>query len=148
VLVVVGGVADVAMRPVDEVDVIVVGHRRVPAIVGMHVHMPAVGHVLVCNAVVDVVHVIVMRVVDMAIVQEVEMIVVLHGGVAAEAIVLVLVVVVGLVGGGLHGHILRPPGSGPLAARPASVTRPSACRDAVLAGMVTETFRVWAASRG
>ncbi len=88
------GVTDVAMRPVDEVEVIVVGHRLVPAIVGMHVHVPAVRQMVHWDGVRNVVHMIAVGVMDVAVVQEVEVIVVLDRRVPTESIMGVLVFVV------------------------------------------------------
>jgi phage tail sheath gpL-like len=113
VLVVVGRVPDVAVLAVDEVEVIVVGDRRVPAAVGVDVHVPAMGQVPVLAGRGDVVHVIVVGVVDVAVVQEIQVIVVGDRRMAAKAIVRVVVFVVGLMTRGLHEVMVRRPAEEP-----------------------------------
>lgn len=115
VLVVVGGMADVAMLAMDEVDVVLVDHGGMPALGGMHVHMAAVGHMTGLITVLHIVHVVVVGMVDVTVVQEVEVIAVLDGRVTAEPVVDVVVPVVKLV---LHATSLgadreTPPRRGP-----------------------------------
>jgi hypothetical protein len=94
VLVVVRGVADVAVVAVDEVEVVAVRDGRVAAPVHVDVHVAVVRDVrrIRWSA---IVHVVVMGMVDVPVVQEVHVVVMGHDRVTTEAIVLVRVPVVG-----------------------------------------------------
>jgi hypothetical protein len=100
--------ADVAVIAVDIVDVVAVDDRFVAAPVGVDVHVPGVGQVKPCP--VDrgprVVHVVVMDVMDLPVVEEVHVSLVRDGGVAAEAVVDVRVLVETAVRGA--GHAVPP----------------------------------------
>jgi hypothetical protein len=93
VLVVVNVMPRVAMVAVNVVEVVLVRHRDVPAALRVHVHMPRVRDVGVgaCNGArehaVQVVHVVLVNVMDVAVVEKVHVILVRHCGMAAEAVV-------------------------------------------------------------
>jgi hypothetical protein len=106
VLVVVDVVPGVAVIPVDVVDVVLVGDRGVAAAGLVHVHVPEVRDVRFGGRERDV-HVVLVDVVDVAVVQEVHMVLVRHGGVAAEAIVHVGMRVERAVRGGVGHRFLR-----------------------------------------
>jgi hypothetical protein len=106
VLVVVDVMPDVAVVPVDEVDVILVGDRGVPAAVLVDVHVPGVRDVRPRHL--GVVDVVLVDVVDMPVVQEVDVVLVRHRGVAAEPVVHVRVQLEGVVRGGIGHRNLRP----------------------------------------
>lgn len=93
-LVVVRGVVDVAVVAVDEVEVVAVRDGLMPAPVHVDVHVAVVRDVRGIGSS-DVVHVVVMSVVDVPVVQEVDVVVMGHHRVTAEAIVLVRMPVVG-----------------------------------------------------
>jgi hypothetical protein len=112
VLVVVDVMARVAVAAVDEVEVIAVGHGDVPASVRVHVHVAGVGEVVpdqVDRAGVDVVLV---DVVDVAVVKEVEVILVGHGDVPAVPVVGVRVQLPGDVTRLAHAQRHRSPDAG------------------------------------
>jgi hypothetical protein len=96
-LVVVGRVRRVAMVTVDVVDVVLVGQRRVTTVHGVHVHVAGVREVRRAWRGGDVVHVVAVDVVEVALVNEVEMIVVRDRGVSAIPVVHMRVQIVRLV---------------------------------------------------
>jgi hypothetical protein len=100
VLVVVDVMPRVPMSPMDEVDVVLVGDRRVPAAVLMNVHVTGVREVGV-GVRQRIVHVVLVDVVDVTVVQEV------HRGVAAEAVVHVGMPVERAMRGGVGHRVLR-----------------------------------------
>jgi hypothetical protein len=108
VLVVVDVVTGVAVVPVDVVDVVPVGDDCMAAAIRVHVHVPRVRDVGrgTCGL---LVHVIPVNVVDMAVMQEVDMIFVLHRRVSAVALVDVRVLLDRMVRGGVGHRYLRPP---------------------------------------
>jgi hypothetical protein len=109
VLVVVDVVPRVAVVPVDVVDVVLVGDRGVPAAVLVHVHVPGVRDVSFRargNAL-RIVHVVFVDVVDVPVVQEVDVVLVRHRGVAAEAVVHVRVLLERVMGDGVGHRNLR-----------------------------------------
>jgi hypothetical protein len=83
VLVIVDLVSDVTVIPMDVVHVIPVGHDRVPAIVGVHVHVPGMREVRLRTGHRLLVHMVSVDAVSVAIVQVVHMIPVLHRCVSA-----------------------------------------------------------------
>lgn len=86
-LVVVDVVSGVAVGAVDVVDVVVVRDGGVPAPIRVHVHVARVGQVVpdeIDRAGVDM---ILVHVVDVAVMEEVEVVLVGNGGVPAEAVV-------------------------------------------------------------
>jgi hypothetical protein len=93
VLVVVDVVARVAMVAVDVVEVALVRHRDVAAALLVHVHVPRVRDVGAGarkgarEHAAQVVHVVLMNVMDVAVVEEVNVLLVRHCGMAAEAVV-------------------------------------------------------------
>jgi hypothetical protein len=115
VLVVVDVVARVAMVAVDVVEMVLVGDRRVAAAILVHVHVPRVRDVGVGASkgarehAVQVVDVVLVNVVDVAVVEEVHVILVRHRGMAAEAIVHVRMLLQRLVGNGVNHRNLRGP---------------------------------------
>jgi hypothetical protein len=106
VLVVVDVMPRVPMSPMDEVDVVLVGDRRVPAAVLVHVHVTGVREVGV-GVRQRIVHVVLVDVVDVTVVQEVHVILVRHRGVAAEAVVHVGMPVERAMRGGVGHRVLR-----------------------------------------
>jgi len=113
VLVVVDVVPRVAVVAVDVVQVVVVGHRAVPAAGLVDVHVPGMRNVAGrrSRGAFDLVDVVLVDVVDVAVVQEVDVVVVRDGGVPAEPVVDVLVLPEGVVGGGVGHQVLRRHGS-------------------------------------
>lgn len=108
-LVVMGAVDHVAVGPVDEVVVAEVGDRRVAASRSVHVHVATVLDVDGRRGpVVELVDVPSMGMVDMAIVDEVEVVLVREHRVAAQPVMLVRVLGGGAVDGGV-GHELSVP---------------------------------------
>jgi hypothetical protein len=89
VLVVVDVVPRVAMIPVDVVEVVLVGHRDVPAAIPVDVHVARVREVAARDVddPVRVVDVILVDVVDVPVVQEVDVVIVRHRGMPAVAVV-------------------------------------------------------------
>lgn len=77
------------MVPVDVVEVVLVRHRNVPAVIPVDVHVARVREVAAreVDDPVRVVDVVLVDVVDVAVVEEVEVVVVGNGGVPAEAVV-------------------------------------------------------------
>jgi hypothetical protein len=106
VLVVVDVVPDVAMVPVDVVDVVLVGDGRVPAAVLVHVHVAGVSEMR-AGGPWRVVHVVLVDVMDVTVVQEVHVVLVRHRGVPAEAVVRVGMPVERAVWGGVGHRVLR-----------------------------------------
>jgi hypothetical protein len=102
-------VPGVAVVPVDVVDVVLVGDRGVAAADLVHVHVPLVGDVRfgAREHAFQVVHVVFVNVVDVAVVQEVHVVLVLHRGMAAEAVVRVGMLLQRLVGNGVGHRFLR-----------------------------------------
>jgi hypothetical protein len=115
VLVVVDVVPRVTMVAVDVVEMILVGHRDVAAAVLVHVHVPRVRDMGVgtCHRVrehvVPVVDVVFMDVVDVAVVEEVHVVLVGQRGVTAEAVVHVGVLLERPVGSVVGHRYLRAP---------------------------------------
>jgi exosome complex RNA-binding protein Csl4 len=110
-LVVVDVVPRVAMVPVDVVEVVLVRHRNVPAVIPVDVHVARVRDVLARDVhdPVRVVDVVLVDVVDVPVVQEVDVVLVRHRGMPAVAVVDVRVLRKRVVNGGV-GHLnLRTP---------------------------------------
>jgi hypothetical protein len=103
VLVVVGRVADVAVLAMHEVAVIAVRDGTMPATGGMDVHVAGVRDVEPGCPFGDVVHVVLVRVVDVSVVQVVQVVLVGDGGMAAEPVMHVRMHIVRLVGHGRPG---------------------------------------------
>jgi hypothetical protein len=108
VLVVVDFVPGVAVIPVDVVDVVQVGDGRMAAAVLVHVHVSGVRDVpdSLCGLLVDVIAV---DEVDVAVVQEVHVILVRNGRVPAEAVVDMSVLIERMMRGGVGHRYLHPP---------------------------------------
>jgi hypothetical protein len=115
VLVVVDVVPRVAVIAVDVVEMVFVGDRCVAAAVLVHVHVPRVRNVSAGAGkgarehVVQVVHVVLVDMVNVAVVEEVHVVLVRHRGVAAEAVVDVRVLLQRPVGSGVGHRYLRAP---------------------------------------
>jgi hypothetical protein len=111
VLVVVDVVPRVAMVAMDVVEVVLVGNGRVAAAILVHVHVPRVCDVRVGarEHAIQVVDVVLMDVVDVAVVEEVHVVLVRHRGVAAETVVDVGVLLQGPVGSAVSHRYLRAP---------------------------------------
>jgi hypothetical protein len=101
-------VTGVAVVPVRVVDVVPMDNDRMAAAILMHVHVPGVRDVGrgICRR---LVHVIAMDVVDMAVMQEVGVILVRHRRMPAEALVDVRVLLDRMMGGGVGHRYLRRP---------------------------------------
>ena len=108
VLVVVDFVPGVAVVPVDVVDMVQVGHGRMAAAVLVHVHVSGVRDVpdSPYELLVDVIAV---DEVDVAVVEEVHVILVRNGRVPAEAIVDMGVLIERMMRGGAGHRYLHPP---------------------------------------
>lgn len=98
VLVVVDVVSRVAMDAVPVVDVIPVRDRLVPATRAVDVHVAGMWEVERVEGARHVVHVVGIKVVDVALVEEVEVVVMRDGGMTTPAVMEMVVVVVGRVG--------------------------------------------------
>ncbi len=112
-LVVVDVVPRVPVVAVDVVQVVVVGHRAVPTARLVDVHVARVRQVADrrFRAAPELVHVVLVDVVDVAVVQEVDVVLVGDCGVPAEPVVDVLVLPDGVVGVGVGHQVLRHHGS-------------------------------------
>ena len=110
-LVVVDVMPGVAMVAVDVVDVVLVGDRGVPTAVLVDVHVAGVRQVEVRGIEhgVEVVHVILVDVVDVPVVQEVDVVLVGHRGVPAVPVVHVGMLPERVVGNGFCHRDLRAP---------------------------------------
>jgi len=111
VLVVVDVVSGVAMIPVDVVEVVLVGHRDVPAAIPVDVHVARVRDVAARDVhdPVRLVDVVLVDVVDVPVVQEVDVVLVRHRGMPAVAVVDVRVLRDRVVNGGVgHRNLRRP----------------------------------------
>jgi hypothetical protein len=108
VLVVVDFVPGVAVVPVDVVDVVQVGYGRMAAAVLVHVHVSGVRDVpdSLYGLLVDVIAV---DEVDVAVVEEVHVILVRNGRVSAEAVVDMRVLIERMMRGGAGHRYLHPP---------------------------------------
>jgi hypothetical protein len=98
VLVVVDVVPGVAVAAVDVVDVVAVRHRRVAASVGVDVHVAGMREVVTDEVGGADVDVVLVHVMDVPVVQEVDVVLVGHRGVAAEPVMGVGVLLEGQVG--------------------------------------------------
>ena len=108
-LVVVDVVPGVAVITVHVVEMALMGDRHVATTILVHVHVPRMRDVGVrarANAL-QVVHVVLVHVVDMAIVEEVHVVLMRHRGVTAEAVVHVGVLLQRLMGSGIDHRFLR-----------------------------------------
>jgi hypothetical protein len=105
----------VAVVAVDVVEVAFVGDRHVTTALLVHVHVPRVGNVGggACNGSrehpVQVVHVVLVNVVNVAVMEEVHVVLVRHRRVAAEAVVDVGVLLQRPVGSVVGHRYLRAP---------------------------------------
>ena len=110
VLVVVDVMPRVAVVAVDVVQVILVGHRGVPAAVLVDVHVAGVRtwwSIDAGSSAARVVDVVLVDVVDVPVVEEVDVVLVGHRGVPAEAVVDVGMLAERVVGGGFCHRALR-----------------------------------------
>ncbi len=99
VLVVVRAVHHVAVHAVHVVLVARVADRRMAAARPVHVHVSGMAHVAArIGIVVDIVDMVAVAMMDVAVVQEVDMVIVRDGGMPAETVVLVR-----MLGGGVVG---------------------------------------------
>jgi hypothetical protein len=94
--------------PVDVVDVVQMGDGRMAAAVVVHVHVSGVRHVRdgLCRLLVDMIAV---DEVDLAVMQEVHVVLVRDGRVAAETVVDMRVLIERLMRSGAGHRYLRPP---------------------------------------
>jgi hypothetical protein len=103
VLVVVDVVPRVTVAAVDVVQVVVVRHGLVPASLAVDVHVAGVRQVMAEQVDRAVVHVVLVDVMDVTVVEEVDVVGMRYGGMPAEAVVGVGVLLVREVGG--VGHV-------------------------------------------